>query len=529
MIHPGNRAADIWPLVVPYTRGRGLDLGCGPFKPFPHMIGLDNMSGLPDDLEMAPGVLVCDCRQLPMWADGCMDYVFSSFLIDRLDDIVPVLREWWRVIRPNGHLVLYMPHKVADDVKAAMATMKSGWTIVDDGPGTRHAFLVYQKRNDGQQRVEPWRRTAKSLLIIRYGAIGDMIMMQTVLPGLKKEGWHITVNCYDVGKEILQHHECVDGFLLQDRDQVPNPLLNQYWTALASRYDRVINLSEVVEGSLLPTFHSPLFRFSKAARHRLCDVNYLEMHHIMAGLPLGDYDTRVRLTDDEQRHAAKVRAQLGGRAPLIVWSLGGSSTHKTWPWSHVLACYLADHSTCSVVFVGGRDERQLEIMIAHGYLDQHGYDQAKRTAIEQKGGLHALAKACQEANPLKHTRFFFRCGDLSVRESIALARNADLVFGPETGILNAVGLEAGVGKVIMLSHSTEENLTKYWKDTTVLTGDVPCYPCHQMHFQPTISCPNNAATSAAECASEIAPDRAMKAIAERLGLANAPRGTVMAA
>ena len=28
--------------IVPYTRGRGLDLACGEIKTFPHFIGLDN-------------------------------------------------------------------------------------------------------------------------------------------------------------------------------------------------------------------------------------------------------------------------------------------------------------------------------------------------------------------------------------------------------------------------------------------------------------------------------------------------------
>ena len=38
----GNEAEKIKWELVPYTRGLGLDIGCGPCKAFPHFIGVDN-------------------------------------------------------------------------------------------------------------------------------------------------------------------------------------------------------------------------------------------------------------------------------------------------------------------------------------------------------------------------------------------------------------------------------------------------------------------------------------------------------
>ena len=64
---------------------------------------------------------------------------------------------------------------------------------------------------------------------------------------------------------------------------------------------------------------------------------------------------------------------------------------------------------------------------------------------------------------------------------------ADLVVGPETGVLNAAaGID--VPKVVFLSHSTEENLTKHWENTHSLYSLVKCYPCHVLHLTPH-SCP----------------------------------------
>ena len=63
-----------------------------------------------------------------------------------------------------------------------------------------------------------------------------------------------------------------------------------------------------------------------------------------------------------------------------------------------------------------------------------------------------------------------------------LAQACDLVVGPETGVLNAVGFETNA-KLVFLSHSSKENLTKHWVNTyTVEPKNTPCYPCHKLHY-----------------------------------------------
>ena len=42
----GNESGKIRWELVKWTRGRGLDVGCGPNKAFPHMIGVDNGAGV---------------------------------------------------------------------------------------------------------------------------------------------------------------------------------------------------------------------------------------------------------------------------------------------------------------------------------------------------------------------------------------------------------------------------------------------------------------------------------------------------
>ena len=99
--------------AVPFTAGRGLDLGCGKAKLFEteFCLGLDNghdqqRFGIPIAANISTG-----CKELPQFAAGGWDYIYSSFLLQYFEykDVPNVLRDWMRLVRIGGHLVLYMP------------------------------------------------------------------------------------------------------------------------------------------------------------------------------------------------------------------------------------------------------------------------------------------------------------------------------------------------------------------------------------------------------------------------------------
>ena len=111
----------------------------------------------------------------------------------------------------------------------------------------------------------------------------------------------------------------------------------------------------------------------------------------------------------------------------------------------------------------------------------------------------------------KTPRIKCESGEMSIRETLTLAQNVDCVVGPETGVLNAVAFES-MGKVIMLSHSSQENLTKHWVNTSTLTPQgVDCYPCHRLHYGSEF-CHEDKATGAAICQKSINPEKVLQAI-----------------
>ena len=84
----------------------------------------------------------------------------------------------------------------------------------------------------------------------------------------------------------------------------------------------------------------------------------------------------------------------------------------------------------------------------------------------------------------KEPRVHCQAAKWSIRESMAFAEVADLIIGTETGLLNAAGM-MDTWKIIILSHSSKEMLTKHWVNTIVLEqpegGGCVKHPCRQLH------------------------------------------------
>lgn len=502
----GNAARHIKHHIVQYTRGRVLDLGSGPWKAYPHFISVDNCSGW-DWMRWKPDI-ICDAENLEIFASNSFDAVFSSHLLEHIEDHISALKEWWRVIKVGGHLVLYLPHKdhypnigeeganpdhkhdfLPKDIISIFKENADCWDLVKSetrSDGDEFSFLqIFTKMPRGYGRKYYYSKSTdrKRCLIVRYGGYGDMLMSATVFSGLKQQGYDITVNTIPRGYDIIKNDPHVDNWIIQDDGQCDMTELNEYWHAISSGYDKFINLSESVEGTFLPVAGSIPHTWPYDVRRKMLGGNYYEFAYDLAGLKYSADDPPDHPpfypTDRERRIADKRKASIAaGGKKVIMWCLSGSSLHKAWPYTDaVIAEFMIKTNNVSFVLVGDEYCKIMEM----------GWENEPRVHLKS--------------------------GKWSIRETLSFAQNADIVVGPQTGVVASVAW-SDVQKIIFLSHSSEENLTKYWKNTISLTPSIDrckCYPCHQLHhgFE---HCKRDEKTGAAQCQAAIEPPEVVEAI-----------------
>lgn len=94
-----RRDAALWSRVL---RGRAIDIGGGPDP-------LQTDAAWPALTDVMVWDLPNDGHDLSQFADGSFDTVYSSHCIEHLAQPVAAIAEWWRVLRPGGHLVVVAP------------------------------------------------------------------------------------------------------------------------------------------------------------------------------------------------------------------------------------------------------------------------------------------------------------------------------------------------------------------------------------------------------------------------------------
>lgn len=514
----GFEAQKIWPLAVPYCNGTGLDIGCGPMKCLPHMIGVDK------NRECQPDVCT-EADEIGVFADESLDFIFSSHLLEHVpkEDVPDLLWHWTVKLKEGGHLVLYLPSAARyPRVGEAGANPDHKWDIYpgdvweiltkipmlgsferlvseDRAEGDEYSLFEVYRKIDGPNSKDSIaaQPPPKRVLVIRYGAIGDVLIASSVVQKLHEDGYDITFFTNPVGEEILRHDPRISEILVHDITEFPAGGALEFYEAWERRFDKVVNLDHSLEGPLLGHRKYLSHRWPVEARRlAMGAVNYADLAHTIAGDPGSREGPRFFASEMEVATARTARDILKRDlpGPIVLWAITGSSLFKVYPWINVVVDWLMDAGT-SVVLCG------------------HG-----EAAAGLQQGIGQALHEDREKRDAGMERIFPRVNQWSIRETLTFARYAaDVVVGPETGVLNAVS-HAEVAKVIYLSHSSIRNLTANWRHTASLLPDTercPCYPCHMIHYDWS-TCHRDETTEAALCASSIAPEMVYEAIKQML-------------
>lgn len=95
-----------------YCSGDGLDIGFGGDPIVSHAICVDLLKPYARYLDY-PQHLHGDAKNLYWFKDCCLNFVYSSHLLEDFEDTGAVLDEWTRVLKVGGVLVLFLPDEKA--------------------------------------------------------------------------------------------------------------------------------------------------------------------------------------------------------------------------------------------------------------------------------------------------------------------------------------------------------------------------------------------------------------------------------
>lgn len=501
--------------AAPWTRGKGLDLGCGQEKIMlsKHCIGVDNYKDTAlFGVQMKPDV-ECDVTDLAMFASGQQDYVFSSHTLEHIPygKVPDTLREWGRVLKQGGKLILYLPasgeypdigqpganhdHKwnvTVEMVMGAMERVGFGWDLVEYELCNKEMeyshWFVFKKLKNPHTRDQSWKvdknpDKKRTACLVRFGAYGDVVQAASIAATLKKEGYHVTFIASYPSSEIIAFDPNVDRLITLGQDQMPLDWLGHFFVWWKQKFDKFINLTQSAEVTLLSTEGSVTFsEWSPAARHRYMNHNYMQLQ---AELGRVDYAPSFKFVPHQSeidwcRKELK-KMEAAGIRNKIMWSLAGSArTHKLWPFI---------------------DQIFQPLLNADRYRDWGIITVGDGACKELEEGFEV------------HPRIWRTSGQWTMRQVLTMMEQCQVVVGPETGVLQAAAFY-DMPKLMFLSHSTKENLTRDWKNTASLYAPETICPgrgqneapaCHMM--LPTWNgCRRSDITGVAQCATEIHPE-----------------------
>ena len=318
------------------------------------------------------------------------------------------------------------------------------------------------------------------ILLVRYGAWGDSIIITPLIRFLKSQGHEIFLHTSETGMKVLAGNPHIDKVIPYVSNSVPDDKLVAYWEKLAKDYrcDKIINMCESIERAI--SFHpiDPVYNYTKEERRKRGNKNFYEYAFEHAGFPLFfDFGRGVQprgskvfwqhcdsktiqqlrpelfFTEMEEEKMQKFFAGLKDKI-VILWGLSGSGLNKTYPYTDfVIGDVLRSYPNAVVITVG--DE------------------------------------LCQALEIMEDERVIRKSGRWSMREASLACKYADIVVAPDTGLLHAAGC-FDTPKIGLIGSNTIENITKHFKNDFSLEANpdaVPCAPCFRLIYSASTQCP----------------------------------------
>lgn len=332
--------------------------------------------------------------------------------------------------------------------------------------------------------------------IARFGGIGDNLIASAVLPGLRAKYGRVEVITQHPQHVVFENNPYVDKLAAYKPGDIPGGSSAEWqgWFARrAKEYDFFANLSHTCETLRALTAAQTQFYYSAEFRRKMCGQSYIETVADVCGVPYDTLSPGFYPTDAEHEDVLRSKTKFAGRR-AIGWVLSGTRIDKIYPYAPSTVARLI-REVGPVIMLGGPPPMK-DLAMANAIADY-----VYSVNGSKDGLLTALSPSlANEVWPM--------------RRLLTLAQHCDVIVTPDTGPAWAVAM-LDTPKIVLLSHASTENITKYWRNTVTLHADparVPCWPCHQLH-DTSATCRPNRDNNGAACISDISVERIVTEVA----------------
>ncbi len=355
---------------------------------------------------------------------------------------------------------------------------------------------------------------APRTLVIRLGAIGDLVFITPVLKGLKQQGHLVGVVCKAHGRAVFHGSGLVDRLhVWRPEDEAaaraesgPRGAAEAAWARAekvwGAEYDEVSILDDVIEnhylwstkrlqvlgrqgdGAWVKTVedHTPWQRGERPFRYD----NYYEVMLEAAGLKgLVAPEPVWIVLPRERKWTAKFKKRhaLKGRRVAVI-QLSGSGANKAWPYWPVL---------CRALLRAEPDLRIITLGVGADQVLEWGWADRDRRIIPLASRQTVTGTGLEAAWD-------------RLRREVALIEAADLFIGPDSSTLHCAG-SFSTPKVALMTICHARNVLTHYRNCLGIQSAAPCSPCGKL----TVDCRRGPLTGAILCAEQISPQRVLLA------------------
>jgi len=294
----------------------------------------------------------------------------------------------------------------------------------------------------------------KKLLLIGYRGYGDWLYAVPALPFLFKE-YEVHIEMSFRGWEFFHDDPRFAGktvFDVEDLyDQIRSgkplnemEIVYQRWDAVEKEVkpDKVVNLFRTLESKCLAERYQPEFKYSLEDRQkRFGKLDWYEPAFDACGIPFpDDLDTTGLYYKPESLNWAEGWKATHNGQFIIMIPVAGSGLQKSYPQMKELVYEILDKYENAVIYlVGGINNEQ----------------------------------------NWRHKRIYHVFGDMPYKQVVLMAKHANLVIGPETGLHVAAGMW-GTPKIQLCNLSNVWQLNNKHKNDYSIQSQCECSPCHKM-------------------------------------------------